>query len=191
MILLDPAATATPSIAVSLRASSLKMCPIIDEMWFQCLKTPLYGNEKCILPWIWMNPLVSSCTLNSFFSSHINISSPQTANTYSPSFSLSRVSERQIYKMRFNCLLEQEARNSLHRLLRCWPEVYIYMYIYRRTVYTNLPFFNSRTVSEYPPLSFCDEKSSPKPPCFPFIFPFHIFLIPRIPPSPLLSQSPA
>lgn len=107
-------------------------------MWFHCLKTPLYGNEKCILPWIWTNPLVSSCTLNSFCSSHINLSSPQTANTYSPSFSLSRflpfslsrVSERQIQEMRFNFLLEEEARTSLHRVLRCWPEVYIYMCIY-------------------------------------------------------------
>lgn len=141
------------------------MCRIIDEMWFQCLKTPSYGNEKCILLWIWMNPLVSSCTLNSFVSSHINISSPQTANTYSPSFSLSRFLPFSRFrapnpkKMRFNCLLEEESRSSLHRLLRCCSEVYIY----RRTVYTNLPFFNSRPVSESTPLSFCDEKSSPNP----------------------------
>lgn len=82
-------------------------------------------------------------------------------------FSLSRVSERQIQKMRFNCLLEEESRSSLQRLLRCCSEVYIY--IYRSTVYTNLPFFNSRTVSEYTPLSFCDEKSSTNPlPSLPF-----------------------
>lgn len=72
-------------------------------------------------------------------------------------FSLSRVSERQIQRMRFNCLLEEESRSSLHRLLRCCSEVYIY----RRTVYTNLPFFNSRTVSESTQLSFCNENSSP------------------------------
>lgn len=45
-------------------------------------------------------------------------------------FSLSRVSERQIPEVRFNFLLEEEARTSLHRVLRCWPEVYIYMCIY-------------------------------------------------------------
>lgn len=155
------------------------MCRIIDEMWLQCLKTPSYGNEKCILPWIWMNPLVSSCTLNSFVSSHINISSPQAANTYSPSFSLSRF----LPFSRFRAPNPKDAvqlstrgriKKQPYRLLRCCSEVYIC----RRTVYTNLPFFDSRTVSESTPLSFCNEKSSSKTPLLPFHFPISHFPYP-------------